>query len=156
MQQSAPANPLKGCTCCRWAARECVQAFLLAETCMVETATRTSLFLLHSHDMQGVCIVLVMPVVMPLVQCACPQAVLTNTMEQVVAFSGIRLLWALTMPPHLAGILPVTAVLFVIGRQLFLVGYPAGATGRAFGFALSFQPHCILTAWLLGHLAGWV
>lgn len=81
---------------------------------------------------------------------------LSSSVEQFVAFMPFRVAWALTMPRHLAPVLPVTAALFVIGRQLFLGGYPAGARGRLFGFGLGFHPHVIMCGWLLGHLAGWV
>jgi hypothetical protein len=40
--------------------------------------------------------------------------------------------------------LPAAAILFLIGRILFFLGYAEGAASRAFGFALTFYPTLML------------
>ena len=70
-------------------------------------------------------------------QVAMAQAVLRNTLEQVV----------LAIPAYLAlawvvegsgAIIPMLAGLFSVGRTLFWAHYARGAEARAFGFALGF------------------
>ena len=68
------------------------------------------------------------------------QALLQNTLEQLALALPVYAAWALLAPPHLIAALPVSALLFLIGRGLFFRGYARGAPGRALGFALTFYP----------------
>lgn len=74
---------------------------------------------------------------------AVPLAFLQNTLEQfvVTAFTSLALVFLLGAPamPFIAA----TAVLFGIGRVTFLLGYPKGAGGRAFGMVLTATPGLI-------------
>ena len=68
------------------------------------------------------------------------QAVLQNTLEQVVLAIVVHALWAVVMPVRwAAGILAATG-LFALGRFFFIRGYSRGAGARALGFVLSFYP----------------
>ena len=68
------------------------------------------------------------------------QATLQNTLEQaVLALSGYAI-WAAAMPRAWQAAVPVAAILFGLGRILFLRGYAGGAPARAVGFALTFYP----------------
>ena len=44
------------------------------------------------------------------------------------------------LPAGLIGWVPAAALLFALGRVLFVAGYASGAAARAFGFALTFYP----------------
>lgn len=72
------------------------------------------------------------------------QAILQNTLEQAVIAIAAHLLWAATMPPAWQAVVPVAALLFVIGRIAFAAGYRGGAPTRAFGFALTFYPTVVM------------
>ena len=77
------------------------------------------------------------------------QAVLQNTLEQTVIWAGVSLIWALRMPTHTLGIVPVSAFLFLMGRLLFAARYKDGAPGRALGFALTFYPSVAMAVLLV-------
>ncbi|CCD97566.1 MAPEG family protein [Bradyrhizobium sp. STM 3809] len=66
-------------------------------------------------------------------------AILQNTLEQVVLAIAVHLGLAATLPDP-ATLLTTLVVLFGLGRLLFWLGYARGAAGRAFGFALTFYP----------------
>ena len=66
-------------------------------------------------------------------------AILQNTAEQVVLAIVTHLIVAATFDRANIAIVAL-ARLFAIGRLLFWIGYRHGATGRAFGFALTFYP----------------
>lgn len=74
---------------------------------------------------------------------AIPVAFLQNTLEQyvVTAFTLLALVLLLGEPamPFIAA----AAALFGIGRITFLLGYPKGAGGRAFGMVLTAVPGLI-------------
>jgi len=72
------------------------------------------------------------------------QAILQNTLEQTVIAIAAHLLWAASMPVLWQPVIPVAAILFVIGRVCFAIGYRGGAPARAFGFALTFYPTAIM------------
>lgn len=74
------------------------------------------------------------------------QAVLQNTLEQVVIAVLAHLLWTAATPAGWYPAVPVAAVLFVAGRICFAYGYRGGAPARAFGFALTFYPTVLLVA----------
>ena len=92
------------------------------------------------------------------------QALLQNTLEQL----------AFTVPVYLAALssayflnndylnnsyhsllasVPACACTFLLGRVLFFLTYPYGASARALGFALTFYPTVLLLAWQLWLLA---
>lgn len=72
------------------------------------------------------------------------QAILQNTLEQVVLAIPTYLIWAVTLPREWQAALPAAAILFVVGRVLFWRGYSGGAPSRALGFALTFYPTLVL------------
>jgi len=74
------------------------------------------------------------------------QALLQNTLEQLALALPAYVAWAVLAPAALVGLLPVAALLFVLGRALFFLGYARGAPARAPGFALTFYPTLLLLA----------
>lgn len=74
------------------------------------------------------------------------QANLQNTLEQSVLAVLAHLAWAVTMPIGWMWVIPAGAALFVLGRVLFLRGYPRGAPARALGFTLTFVPTVLMLA----------
>lgn len=81
------------------------------------------------------------------------QAMLQNTLEQVVLAALIYLIWAAMVPVKWTASLPLAAGCFVVGRIAFARGYMRGAPARALGFALTFYPTVIMTAVVV---VGWV
>lgn len=77
------------------------------------------------------------------------QAVLQNTLEQVVLAVLAHGAFAALVPPDWLGLIPTYTVLFVVGRVLFAAGYAGGAAGRAVGFALTFMPSMAMCVALL-------
>lgn len=79
-------------------------------------------------------------------------AFLQNTLEQAFVAVGSHLAFAtLATGPALA-LLPASVVLFAVGRVTFMIGYPHGASGRAFGVVTTVIPTMILygfSLWLL-------
>jgi hypothetical protein len=72
------------------------------------------------------------------------QAVLQNTLEQTVLAIVVHMIWAVVMPiTWITGVL-AAAILFSLGRLLFIRGYSGGASARALGFALTFYPSIIM------------
>lgn len=80
------------------------------------------------------------------------QAILQNTLEQVVLGMGVHLAWAATMPRAWQAAVPVAAILFAGGRVLFWRGYARGAPARALGFALTFYPSVGMLLLIAAHL----
>ena len=72
------------------------------------------------------------------------QATLQNTIEQTVFAVLVHVIWAVTLPPNWLVAIPAAAILFVIGRILFVRGYAQGAPSRALGFALTFYPSVLM------------
>lgn len=72
------------------------------------------------------------------------QKILQNTLEQVVLAAIAYTIWPTLAPEKWLGVLLVAPVLFVLGRILFITRHSHGATGRAFGFALTFYPTVLL------------
>ncbi|GGX05126.1 hypothetical protein GCM10007242_08040 [Pigmentiphaga litoralis] len=72
------------------------------------------------------------------------QAILQNTLEQVVLAIPTYLIWAVTLPRQWQAAVPAAAILFVVGRVLFWRGYSGGAPSRSLGFALTFYPTLVL------------
>lgn len=72
------------------------------------------------------------------------QGLLQNTLEQVAFAVPVYLACSFILPSHLLGLIPAAAVMFLVGRLLFYIGYSGGAPSRAFGFALTFYPTVLL------------
>ena len=81
------------------------------------------------------------------------QAILQNTLEQVVLGVLTHTLWAVTMPLGWQAAIPVAALLFLLGRILFLRGYSGGAPARALGFAITFYPSVLMLVVVILRLA---
>lgn len=71
---------------------------------------------------------------------AVPVAFLQNTLEQAVVAVGAHLALATLLSGPALSLIPTAVVLFAIGRLMFLIGYPKGAGGRAFGMATTAVP----------------
>jgi uncharacterized MAPEG superfamily protein len=85
---------------------------------------------------------------------AVQSAFLQNTLEQVTAAVGAHLaLASLIGGPQLALIVGAV-VLFIIGRITFLIGYPYGAGGRAFGMVTTMVPTIAAYIWAIGLIVG--
>lgn len=68
---------------------------------------------------------------------AVASAVLQNSLEQTVLAIGSHLVLATVLRGDELIILPVMVGFYLTGRVAFAVGYPRGATARAFGMALT-------------------
>jgi hypothetical protein len=76
-------------------------------------------------------------------------AFLQNTLEQAfIAFAGNLILATVAGDSALAFIVAGT-VLFSIGRVTFLMGYPKGAAGRAFGMVTTMMPAVCAIIWIV-------
>jgi hypothetical protein len=75
-----------------------------------------------------------------------------NTLEQVVlaaiAWSGL----ALQLPHDRLSLIPALAILFLIARAIFWVGYLIAPWARALGFGLTFYPTAIAIVWLASRM----
>jgi len=65
---------------------------------------------------------------------------LTNTLEQTVLATIGMLALSITVPLDYLNFVPALAILFVLGRICFWVGYHVNPYTRAFGLALTFIP----------------
>lgn len=70
-------------------------------------------------------------------------AFLQNTLEQTVLAAGFYFALAAVAGGAWIALLPVAALLFVVGRILFYRGYPRGAQGRSLGMALTMIPSAL-------------
>ena len=78
-----------------------------------------------------------------------------NTLEQLVLLIITHMAYAATADSGEMKIIPLLVSLFIVGRISFWVGYHQNALSRAFGFAVTFYPTCLMmiyTAWRI--LAG--
>lgn len=80
------------------------------------------------------------------------QAVLQNTLEQVVLAVIVHVACAVLLPFEWMAIIPVAAIMFAFGRWLFWRGYDGGAPARALGFGLTFYPTILLFALLVAQM----
>lgn len=71
-------------------------------------------------------------------------AFLQNTLEQALIAVGAHLALAANAGGPLLALVPASVVLFAVGRVTFILGYPHGAGGRAFGLVLTFVPSILL------------
>jgi hypothetical protein len=76
----------------------------------------------------------------PSAKLALPVAVLQNSLEQTVLFVGAHLILATVLRSEELVLLPVMVALYLSGRIAFALGYRRGASGRAFGMALTAAP----------------
>jgi uncharacterized membrane protein YecN with MAPEG domain len=56
------------------------------------------------------------------------------------------------MPQTWQAAVPISAILFLVGRVLFWRGYAQGAPARALGFALTFYPSVAMLLLIVGKL----
>jgi uncharacterized membrane protein YecN with MAPEG domain len=75
-------------------------------------------------------------------------AFLQNTLEQTVLAGAFFLALAAVAGGPWLSLLPVAALLFVVGRVLFYRGYHRGAQGRSLGMALTMMPICLSWSWV--------
>ena len=66
------------------------------------------------------------------------QAVIQNTLEQLVVALIAYTAWGVSMPANTLSVIPIAGVAFIVGRFLFAAGYKKGAPARALGFTLCF------------------
>lgn len=79
-------------------------------------------------------------------------AVLQNTLEQTVLFFPATLILAALMRGFELVLAPFLVGVFLLGRFTFAIGYARGASGRAFGMALTAAPIIVsygLALWLI-------
>ena len=69
-----------------------------------------------------------------------PVAILQNSLEQTVLFMGAHLILAAVLRDRELVLLPTMVLLYMAGRVCFALGYARGASGRAFGMALTAGP----------------
>jgi hypothetical protein len=75
-----------------------------------------------------------------------------NTLEQTVlaaiAWAGL----ALALPHDKLMLIPAMAIVFLVGRALFWIGYLIAPVARALGLALSAYPTFVALIWLAGRI----
>lgn len=79
-------------------------------------------------------------------------AFLQNTLEQAFVAIGAHLALAAASGGPLLALIPASVALFAGGRIAFLIGYPHGAGGRAFGIVLTMIPSYVLYAIAIWHI----
>ena len=80
------------------------------------------------------------------------RANLQNTLEQTVLASSAHLILATVLRDGELVLIPLSVLLFLVGRAAFAVGYAKSPIARAFGMALTGAPigfAYILAAWLI-------
>ena len=80
---------------------------------------------------------------------AIPGAFLQNTLEQTVLVVIANLALASISSSAAMAYMTIGALLFVIGRITFLLGYRFGAGGRAFGMVVTMMPALGAYGWVL-------
>ena len=85
----------------------------------------------------------------PSAKIAVPRAFLQNTVEQALIAVGAHLALATLISGSALILLPAAAFLFCIGRIAFLIGYPYGASGRAFGMVATVLPSLAGYIWAM-------
>jgi len=79
-------------------------------------------------------------------------AILQNTLEQAFLACLVYLIWAVVMPSGWIACILAAALLFCLGRVLFILGYQGGAPSRALGFALTFYPTVMMFVWVSAYI----
>jgi hypothetical protein len=59
---------------------------------------------------------------------------------------------ALSLPHEMLTLIPAMAVVFVVGRALFWIGYLIAPVARALGMGLSAYPTFVALIWLAGRM----
>ncbi|WP_127142395.1 MAPEG family protein [Pelagibacterium montanilacus] len=77
------------------------------------------------------------------------RAFLGNTLEQAILTCGAMLAFASLVEGDALALVPVTVMVFSLGRYLFWRGYPHGAGARAFGMGLTLLPGALLLVFAL-------
>jgi MAPEG family len=77
------------------------------------------------------------------------QHYLQNTQEQALLAAIVWLSFAAVYPGHAVALVPSLAVLFLVGRVCFWLGYRWSPPARAFGFGLTFYPTVAVMLWTL-------
>jgi len=72
-----------------------------------------------------------------------------NTLEQLMLAAIAWMSLALVLPQDRLAVIPTLAILFVVGRIAFWIGYLIAPWARAFGFALTFYPTVAAYVWLI-------
>lgn len=67
-------------------------------------------------------------------------AILQNSLEQTVLIFGATLILATVLRGTELVLIPLSALLYIVGRVAFAINYPNGASARAFGMALTAGP----------------
>ncbi len=76
------------------------------------------------------------------------QNTLEQTMLAAVAWTGL----ALALPHERLSLIPAMAIVFVVGRALFWIGYLIVPVARALGLGLSAYPTFAALIWLAGRM----
>ena len=77
-----------------------------------------------------------------------------NTLEQTVLAAIAWLGLAVSLPHATLAFIPAMALLFVVGRATFWIGYLLRPTARAFGMVMTALPTIVGYGWLLVHWLG--
>jgi hypothetical protein len=77
-----------------------------------------------------------------------------NTLEQTMLAAIAWLGLAVTVTHAALAFIPAMAILFVIGRATFWIGYLIEPTARAFGMVMTALPTLAAYGWLLAHAFG--
>ena len=76
------------------------------------------------------------------------QNTLEQTMLAAVAWAGL----ALALPHERLSLIPAMAIVFIVGRALFWIGYLIAPVARAFGLGLSAYPTFAALTWLAARM----
>jgi hypothetical protein len=79
-------------------------------------------------------------------------AFLQNTLEQAFVAIGAHLALSAATGGAVLALIPASVLLFAVGRAAFLIGYPHGAGGRAFGIVMTMVPSYVLLGIALWHI----
>jgi uncharacterized membrane protein YecN with MAPEG domain len=77
---------------------------------------------------------------------------LSNTLEQVVLFMIVNVIFSTFLNAQTIKIIPILAILFVVARLAFWFGYLQSPMYRAFGMALTLYPTAILLFYDIYHV----
>ena len=72
------------------------------------------------------------------------RALAQNTHEQALLAVLAYVAWAVLMPIGTLSVVCLAAIVFVLGRILFFIGYARGAPARSLGFTACFYPTALM------------
>ena len=72
------------------------------------------------------------------------RALAQNTHEQALLAVLAYVAWAVLMPIGTLSVVGLAAIVFVLGRILFFIGYARGAPARSLGFTACFYPTALM------------